>query len=79
MRHIWLDRYIVFVGLHEKWKETRDGSLVSFHMSRKEKNGMTRTKKKDALPEGMAIVETADGRWFPACAPSRDHTIGCTY
>ncbi len=61
MRHIWLDRYILFVCLNEKWKETRDGSLVSFHMSR--------TKKKDALPEGMAIVETADGRWFPACAP----------
>jgi hypothetical protein len=38
-------------------------------MSRKEKNGMTRTKKQDALPEGMAIVETADGRWFPALAP----------
>jgi hypothetical protein len=70
MRHIRLDRYIVFVCLHEKWKETRDGSLVSFYRSRKEKNGMTRTKKQDALPEGMAIVETADGRWFPACAPS---------
>jgi len=38
-------------------------------MLRKEKNGMTRTMKKDALPEGMALVETADGRWFPAFAP----------
>jgi hypothetical protein len=25
--------------------------------------------KQDALPEGMALVETADGRWFPAFAP----------
>lgn len=38
-------------------------------MLRKEKNGMTRTMKKDALPEGMVLVETADGRWFPAFAP----------
>ena len=38
-------------------------------MLRKEKNGMTRTMKKDALPESMALVETADGRWFPAFAP----------
>ncbi len=29
---------------------------------------MTRTMKPNPLPEGMALVETADGRWFPACA-----------
>jgi hypothetical protein len=23
----------------------------------------------EALPEGMALRETAEGRWFPACAP----------
>jgi len=29
---------------------------------------MTRTMKKNTFPEGMALVETADGRWFPAVA-----------
>ena len=29
---------------------------------------MTRTMKQDRLPEGMALVETADGKWFPAFA-----------
>ena len=26
------------------------------------------TMKQETLPEGMALVETADGRWFAACA-----------
>jgi hypothetical protein len=26
------------------------------------------TMKQETLPEGMALVETASGRWFPACA-----------
>ena len=29
---------------------------------------MIGTMKKNTFPEGMALVETADGRWFPACA-----------
>jgi hypothetical protein len=49
-------------------KETGGSSLVSFPVLKKENNGMTRTMKHNALPEGMALVETADGRWFAACA-----------
>ena len=29
---------------------------------------MVRTRKHAPIPEGMALVETASGRWFPACA-----------
>ncbi len=31
---------------------------------------MTTAPPEETLPEGMAVVETADGRWFPALAPS---------
>jgi hypothetical protein len=31
---------------------------------------MTTASPEETLPEGMALVETADGRWFPALAPS---------
>jgi len=30
---------------------------------------MTNPMKMDALPEGMALVETDAGRWFAACGP----------
>lgn len=30
---------------------------------------MTQTLKTEALPEGMALLETFDGRWFPAFVP----------
>ncbi len=29
---------------------------------------MDKTIKQESLPEGIALVETTDGRWFPACA-----------
>jgi hypothetical protein len=29
---------------------------------------MKRIRKQERLPEGMALVETADGKWFPAFA-----------
>jgi hypothetical protein len=29
---------------------------------------MERTRKQDTVPEGMALLETADGRWFPPFA-----------
>jgi hypothetical protein len=35
---------------------------------KKENHDMTRTMKKKTLPEGMALVETADGRWLRALA-----------
>ena len=38
----------------------------------KEQHAMERTSKQERLPEGMALVETTDGRWFPACAFSSD-------
>jgi hypothetical protein len=31
-------------------------------------NDMERTRKQDTVPEGMALLETADGRWFPPFA-----------
>jgi hypothetical protein len=31
---------------------------------------MTTAPPEETLPEGMAVLETADGRWFPALAPS---------
>jgi hypothetical protein len=34
----------------------------------KEQHAMDRTVKQERLPEGMALVETTDGRWFPAFA-----------
>lgn len=48
---------------------------------KKENNDMTRTMKKNTLPEGMALVEAADGRWFPAFAtlsviPHRVYVLG---
>jgi hypothetical protein len=33
---------------------------------KKENKRVTKTRKQHALPEGMALVETAHGRWFPA-------------
>ena len=35
---------------------------------------MTTAPPEETLPEGMAVVETADGRWFPALdlSPSRE-------
>ena len=52
-------------------KETEDNFLVSLHVFvwKKENNDMTRTMKKNTFPKGMALIETADGRWFPALAP----------
>jgi len=35
---------------------------------------MTNPMKMDALPEGMALVETDDGRWFAACGPLSEET-----
>ncbi len=35
---------------------------------------MTNPMKMDALPEGMALVETDDGRWFAAYAPLSEET-----
>jgi hypothetical protein len=41
------------------------------HVPQKEKNVMTTAPPdEETLPEGMAVVETADRRWFPALAPS---------
>jgi hypothetical protein len=34
----------------------------------KEQHAMDRRMKQERFPEGMALVETADCRWFPACA-----------
>jgi hypothetical protein len=36
---------------------------------------MTTAPPKETLPEGMAVVETAEGRWFPALAPSPSREI----
>jgi hypothetical protein len=51
-------------------KRDREPSLVSFPLFvlMKEQHAMDRTIKQERLPEGMALVETTDGRWFPACA-----------
>jgi hypothetical protein len=38
----------------------------------KEQHAMERTSKQERLPEGMILVETTDGRWFPAFALSSD-------
>jgi len=35
---------------------------------------MTNPLKMDALPEGMALVETDDGRWFAALVPLSEET-----
>ena len=35
---------------------------------------MTNSMHMDALPEGMALIETDDGRWFAACAPQSEET-----
>jgi hypothetical protein len=35
---------------------------------KKEQQSMVRTRKQATIPEGMALVETASGRWFPAFA-----------
>jgi hypothetical protein len=37
-------------------------------MVKKENTAVTNTMKLMRLPEGMAVVETANGRWFPARA-----------
>jgi hypothetical protein len=42
----------------------------------KEQHAMERTFKQERLPEGMALVETTDGRWFPAFALSSDIPFG---
>ena len=42
----------------------------------KEQHAMERTFKQERLPEGMALVETTDGRWFPAFALSSDILFG---
>jgi hypothetical protein len=42
----------------------------------KEHHAMERTFKQERLPEGMALVETTDGRWFPAFALSSDIPFG---
>ncbi len=51
-------------------KGTKESSLVPFpvFVLMKEQHDMERTIKQDMVPEGMALVETADGRWFPAFA-----------
>ena len=36
---------------------------------------MTQTMNAEALPEGMALVETFDGRWFPAFAPPGENPL----
>jgi len=35
---------------------------------------MTNHRKMDSLTEGMALVETDDGRWFAACGPLSEET-----
>jgi hypothetical protein len=42
----------------------------------KEQHAMERTSKQERLPEGMVLVETTDGRWFPVCALSSDIPFG---
>ena len=42
----------------------------------KEQHAMERTIKQERLPEGMALVETTDGRWFPAFALSSEIPFG---
>jgi hypothetical protein len=40
--------------------------LVSLPVCKKENTDVTKTMKHTTLPEGMALVETANGRWFAA-------------
>ena len=42
----------------------------------KEQHAMERTIKQERLPEGMILVETTDGRWFPAFALFSDIPFG---
>jgi hypothetical protein len=71
------DRYVFFVCLQEKGPGNYLWSLFPVLVSKKEQHNMTRTKKQSALPGGMALVETADCRWFEACAslPEIPHRI----
>ena len=71
------DRYVFFVCLQEERLGNHPWSLFPVLVSKKEQHNMTRSKKQSALPEGMALVETADGRWFDACAslPEIPHRI----
>src|SRR5215831_18610799 len=36
---------------------------------------MTQPMNTEVLPQGMALVETFDGRWFPAFAPPRENPL----
>jgi hypothetical protein len=66
MRYIY--RKLLCLVLCVCKKRDWGGFMVSFPVLKKVNNGMTRTMKHNALPEGMALVESADGRWFAACA-----------
>jgi hypothetical protein len=42
--------------------------LFSYVLEKKEQQMMERTRKQERLPEGMALMKAADGKWCPACA-----------
>jgi hypothetical protein len=62
------ERHIFFVCLQEKGPGNYLWSLF-LCCSEERANDMERTRKQDTVPEGMALVETADGRWFAPFAP----------
>jgi hypothetical protein len=49
-------------------RETREPCPVSLAVLKKENTSVIKTMKHTTLPKGIALVETADGRWFAACA-----------
>lgn len=48
-------------------RETGEPCPVSLPVLKKENTSVIKTMKHTTLPEGMALVETANGRWFAAC------------